>query len=408
MDLATVEDVSSAAEFAKSPLATTTPMSPLADGHDEALETRYRFENLLPYVHPPETKDDMPWSELSVLDLEDFYQPGGKQRLAAQLSHAVHNVGFFCVKNLGVSQEQIDRQLTLAKAFFDLPTVEKAKNRANTEASDYHGYVESRHISSDKLHNHIEIYNIPKFIPENEGKHTSHPELIDVNRAEIEAFSKHVHEHIVIPLMVLFALVLELSDENLFAKQHSYDTFSDDYLRYMKYNKRTDEEHAASDFLQAKGHTDLGSVTLLFYQPVAGLQIQTAANQPWKYIQGIPGTATVNIGDTLSLLSNGFLKSTIHRVASPPRDQWAYDRFGLMYFTRPRNDLVLKPLVNISPVLQGLQTPSQESNASKPITMLEFVRAKQLAQLSYTSYKELSDKDGNFEVVPGVSHRFYA
>ncbi len=54
---------------------------------------QYKIENLKPYVHPPETQADLPWSELVTLDLEDYDRPGGKERLAKQLEHAVHHVG---------------------------------------------------------------------------------------------------------------------------------------------------------------------------------------------------------------------------------------------------------------------------------------------------------------------------
>jgi hypothetical protein len=56
--------------------------------------SKYDLSNLEPYVHPPETKEDLPWSELVTLDLEDYARPGGKERLAKQLEHAVHHVGF--------------------------------------------------------------------------------------------------------------------------------------------------------------------------------------------------------------------------------------------------------------------------------------------------------------------------
>jgi hypothetical protein len=56
--------------------------------------SQYDFTKLEPYVHPPDTKEDLPWSELVTLDLEDYNRPGGKERLAKQLEHAVHHVGF--------------------------------------------------------------------------------------------------------------------------------------------------------------------------------------------------------------------------------------------------------------------------------------------------------------------------
>jgi hypothetical protein len=67
--------------------------------------SKYDFANLEPYVHPPETKENLPWSELVTLDLEDYNRPGGKDRLAKQLEHAVHHVGF--VRNFEMLEDSI-------------------------------------------------------------------------------------------------------------------------------------------------------------------------------------------------------------------------------------------------------------------------------------------------------------
>jgi hypothetical protein len=92
---------------------------------------QYKLENLTPYVHPPETKANLPWSELVTLDLEEYDRPGGKERLAKQLEHAVHHVGFFYVKNFGIDQTLVEDQFTLAKTFFELPVSEKEKYEVN-------------------------------------------------------------------------------------------------------------------------------------------------------------------------------------------------------------------------------------------------------------------------------------
>lgn len=92
---------------------------------------QYGFDKLESYTHPPETKADLPWSELVTLDLEDYDRPGGKERLAKQLEHAVHHVGFFYVKNFGIPQGDVEHQFTLAKNFFELPVSEKEKYELN-------------------------------------------------------------------------------------------------------------------------------------------------------------------------------------------------------------------------------------------------------------------------------------
>ena len=52
------------------------------------------------------------------------------------------------------------------------------------------------------------------------------------------------------------------------------------------------------------GHTDFGSLTLLFSQHVAGLQIRTPEGQ-WKYVKPVEGGITCNAADTLTFLTNG-------------------------------------------------------------------------------------------------------
>lgn len=81
-------------------MATTTIEQTVAQGTTTNDYSKYDFEKLERYVHPPETKEDLPWSELVTLDLEDYGRPGGKERLAKQLEHAVHHVGFVRVPHV--------------------------------------------------------------------------------------------------------------------------------------------------------------------------------------------------------------------------------------------------------------------------------------------------------------------
>ena len=83
----------------------------------------------------------------------------------------------------------------------------------------------------------------------------------------------------------------------------------------MKYGKFTPEENAKLG-LWGRGHTDLGSFTLLFRQPVAALQIRSHKTGEWKWVKPQDGTLTVNTCDALSLLTAGYVKSTIHRFVS--------------------------------------------------------------------------------------------
>lgn len=157
------------------------------------------------------------------------------------------------------------------------------------------------------------------------------PEVISKNLDEIEQFarvsvvmnsfiaelSQDLHEKILDPLHVLFALALELP-ENYFTDLHKYSLKSEDHLRYMKYSKfspENQEKLLAADGLYSQGHTDLGTITLLFRQPVAALQIKDHATGEWKWAKPLNSSLTVNTCDALSFLTGGYVKSTIHRVS---------------------------------------------------------------------------------------------
>jgi isopenicillin N synthase-like dioxygenase len=379
-------------------LTESTPAQPsIQDLH------KYDYSNLSPYVHPPETKADLPWAELVTLDLEDYQRPGGKERLAKQLEHAVHHVGFFYVKNFGIDEAKVQQQFTLAKNFFELPVEEKAKYECNYAAADYNGWRRPGRSLEERSYNNIEIFNIPKFTPDFQGKY-QYPDLLQAHIDEIELFQKALHANVVLPLLRLFAIVLQLPDEEYLVRQHSYAKKSEDHFRYMLYHPRTEEEWKASDYGRKNGHTDLGTVTLLFRQPVAGLQI-LGEDGNWTYVSAQPGTITVNLADTISHLTGGWLKSSVHRVVAPPEDQRQYKRTGLLYFVRPHNETVLVPITD-SPVLEREGVRPRFDNE---VTVEQWVRAKQTLQLNPDiAAKRWAEKgDGTVEVLAGFHDRKY-
>ncbi|KAJ7676243.1 hypothetical protein B0H17DRAFT_1016133 [Mycena rosella] len=320
--------------------------------------------NLKPkYSDTPETTADLDWAELVSLDLSTFTAPGGKAALAQQLKYAVHNVGFFYVTDFGISQEEVDRQFQLSQEIFDLPLETKLKHKADHKSASYNGYNGPHVYEPDANEHHprhnIEVYNLPKFTAHFPPA-SSHPQLVQYNWDTIVSFGKRIHTNVVERLLVLFAIVLELEDENYFVARHEYEAKGEDHMRYMKYAARSDAVNEEAQGLYSTGHTDLGSITLLFRQPIAGLQILHSDGK-YRWVKAIPGTITVNIADTLSLLSGRYLKSSIHRVSVPPPDQRHLDRHGILFFIRPNNDVKVE-VVKKSPLLEreGVYTTLEE------------------------------------------------
>ncbi|KAJ6591524.1 hypothetical protein DFH09DRAFT_177200 [Mycena vulgaris] len=327
---------------------------------------------------PETTTPGLEWSELVTLDLSTFDAPGGKEALAEQLKYAVHNVGFFYVKNFGVSQEDVDRQFALSQEIFELPLEEKLKYKANHAAASYNGYNGPHVYDPDTKDHHpsknIEVYNLPKFTPHFPPA-SSHPQLIQDNWDAITSFGKRIHTNVIERLLVIFAVVLELEDHDYFVKRHLYDVKGEDHMRYMLYRARSDEVNEGAGGLYSTGHTDLGSITLLFRQPIAGLQVLHKDGK-YRWVKASPGTITINIADTLSLLSGRYFKSSIHRVSIPPPDQRHLDRHGVLFFIRPNNDVKVEVVKN-SPLLQREGVYDTLEELAEPIDVETWVRKRQ-------------------------------
>jgi hypothetical protein len=134
------------------------PAASAATSLDSSDQHKYDYARLPEYIHPPETKEKLPWAELVTLDLADFEREGGNERLAKQLEHAAHNVGFFYVKNYGLSQDEVNNQFTLAKSFFELPIEEKAKYEVDYAAADYNGWRRNGLRKQGSTVDNVEMY----------------------------------------------------------------------------------------------------------------------------------------------------------------------------------------------------------------------------------------------------------
>ncbi|KAI2628624.1 putative 1-aminocyclopropane-1-carboxylate oxidase [Hypoxylon sp. NC1633] len=362
-----------------------------------------RVDNLSTYQYPNETKESLEYADLEALDISKLNEPGGKEALAEQEIEYLHIKrltnqlpGFFYVVGHGFSGEEVRRQYALCEAFFDLPLEEKLKYSCDTAKGDFRGYKPQ---STGKLaaRDNDERYNIPKFTPEHERPH---PQLIRDHWDEIRAFSLKIHNDVLLPLLRLFAAVLEIDEEYL-VERHRYAAEGLEYLRYMKYHPRPAEADAQVANIWAKGHTDYNTLTFLFHQPVAGLQVQTPEGR-WQHVRSPRDAIIVNIADALEFMSGGYLKSTVHRVVRPPADQAGAPRLSLIYFARPEANILLKPV--LSPLLRRLGLQGETEQFSHDVTAEEWARARITKDHRFrTGVVDQPEK----EIIAGVNQKYY-
>lgn len=62
------------------------------------------------------------------------------------------------------------------------------------------------------------------------------------------------------------------------------------------------------------------------------------------FVKPLPGHAIVNLGDCMVKFTNGALKSAKHRVVAAPGEQGMVDRYSVVYFTRPADDVLMAPV----------------------------------------------------------------
>jgi len=89
--------------------------------------------------------------------------------------------------------------------------------------------------------------------------------------------------------------------------------------------------------VRAAEHTDINLITILIAEP--GLQVKDSNNQ-WVDVKLDKNSIVVNIGDMLQEASQGFYKSTPHRVINPSGDL-NKSRFSMPLFIHPRDEVKL-------------------------------------------------------------------
>ncbi|KAI0922582.1 hypothetical protein AcW1_002811 [Taiwanofungus camphoratus] len=354
----------------------------------------------VPHItRPPSTNEILDYADLPIIDLAKAHTAEGRAELAIQLRDAMTGQGFFYAINHGYTQAQNDRIFDVA----DVPFSQVDDEEKTVFAGDfkttgiYQGY-KSRgkwHINAG-VPDEIEHYNINRDVMKQQ-----HPEALQPLLPEIEDFAKFCHMNVLHPILRLFAIGLELPEET-FVNIHGFSSAGESSVRFMKYYPRSADIEARTDNVWLKGHTDTGSITILWSQPISALQILLLDGK-WRWVRHIDNALVINAGDAMEFLSGGFYKATIHRVIQPPVDQRGYARVGVFYFAKADDNVKLVPYAK-SPVLQKYgMTRLCEDDIAPTMEMWRKGRASAYG-LSQLKKRE----DGNEEeVIRGVVVKHY-
>ena len=262
-----------------------------------------------------------------MIDIDGWHaaDPATRAAIAAAVDHAGRTVGFMQVVGHGIAPATIDALTAAIDAFFDEPAEFKARYRS-PQPEINRGYSPPRSerlsyslgvVTPDDL---FEAFNVGASTTDFPDVHGLDPVVYAANiwpatpgfRPAVDAWFAAAGT-VARTMTAIFAASLGLPDGYFTA----YTDHSIDVLRINHYAVPPGIELADGQ-LGMGAHTDYGIVTILWADPVPGLEILRPDGN-WLPVTPHPGALLINLGDLTERWTNDRWTSTMHRVV-PPRD----------------------------------------------------------------------------------------
>jgi len=277
----------------------------------------------------------------------------GDQAVADALWEAATDVGFFQVVNHGIPQSDIDAAFAAAEGFFAQSVEEKEKQSpfAREKNSGYE-YMKQIRPSSGTVDQKESLLMTARDGCM-DGRWPSQP-------PELEAITRRLFE-LALPVGCRIMSLLEpracpRNEPGTLSKAHTlWGPQGQCNLRMLHYMPmelknleilKKDTGDGKTNW-RASPHTDWTDVTLLFQRP-GGDGLECAPNPKkggaWKRVPPQEGAIAVNIGDMLSLWSDGRVLSNLHRVRLPTPEECTppRSRYSIACFIQADKDCEIK------------------------------------------------------------------
>ena len=279
----------------------------------------------------------IPGEEIPILDLGPFLagEAGAAEKTAAELRHALEQIGFFYIINHGVSKSLRDHMVEQTAAFYHLPLEKKMPLKINEHGI---GYVPNRgqfpktspYYTGTKKPDVCEAMLFNRdWGPDSEARQNPWPDNMPVFQQAIQDFFEAT-EDLAIQMMPLYALALGLEPGFFDYKFRKYKALNVLRVSHMPPDKLDGDEFNVAP------HTDGSFMTLLATSDQPGLEILSQSGQ-WMKMPLIPNAFVVNAGDLLTRWSNGLVRSTPHRVINTS----GVDRYSIPLFVQPTADTMI-------------------------------------------------------------------
>ncbi|MDB9373585.1 isopenicillin N synthase family dioxygenase [Nodularia sphaerocarpa] len=290
-----------------------------------------------------------------------------KEAVAEQMSSAIQEMGCFYLNN-SVPQTLVEQVFAEAHSFFALP--QEKKNQTKLIPGTSRGYV-----ARGKERVLLEAFNFGLDVATDEaathqrfGEPNQWPnEQIEFRRVLLEFFT--TCRHTSFNILQGLAIALKLP-ESYFTNFHTERNFNTSINHYPPL-----QEPLSPGETRFAEHTDYGSITLIFQDQTAGLEVYTNAGE-WIAAPYLPGKVLVILADLMQRWTNDKFPATKHRVPLPSKFP-SEPRYSIIYFESPDYDAEITCIENS---LDAKETPKYQ-----PILTHEYIN--QVATAGYKSEK---------------------
>jgi isopenicillin N synthase-like dioxygenase len=269
--------------------------------------------------------------EVPTIDLSRFREGTAQQRaeVAEQVDRAARTVGFMQVVGHGIPAE-VEAGLTAAMdGFFGLPMRQKKALRpAAPELNRGYSPPKSERLTlslgvESAAADLFEAFNVGTAAEDFPGLGLDEvqyaPNLWPLRPASFEPGVLAWFEQaarVAREITRVMAVALDLP-EHFFAR---YQDHPIEVLRMNNYQVPAEPVRLEPGQVGMGAHTDYGIVTVLWADPIRGLQVLDSAGD-WHDVVPAPGALLVNLGDLLARWTNDRWVSTLHRVLPPTDDE---------------------------------------------------------------------------------------
>jgi isopenicillin N synthase-like dioxygenase len=317
--------------------------------------------------------------EIPVIDLAPWWgDEADRLALGREVDAAARQFGFFQIVGHRLPRAHIDSMVDASSRFFALPTeiklhctpsdpsINRGYAARGTEALSYSigrgappDLFEAFNIGEDEVD-----YADPFYQSQRSGAFA--PNIWPLRPAELRpALVEYFQSarRLAETLTEVFATALGLPGR-WFSPFVDRSTTT---MRAIRYERRAGEDDPLPGQQRMGAHTDYGIVTVLWAEPVAGLQI-VAPDGEWIDVIPRDDALVINLGDLTAQWTNDHWRSTVHRVVPPAAVEGPAVRRSAAFFLDGNWDAVVECL----PTCTSAADPPRYA----PVTAGEHLMAK--------------------------------